>query len=55
MKNELSKKIMKTFFWLTAKTYSYLIDDSNENKKSTKRTKKCVMTKTLNFKIIKIV
>ena len=39
---------------LRAKTYSYLIDDSSEDKK-VKDTKKCVVKKNLNLKIIKTV
>ena len=39
MKNELGWKIMKEIVALTAKTYSYLIDDGSENKKA-KDTKK---------------
>ena len=47
MKDELGGNIMRTFVGLRAKTYSYLIDDGSEDKKS---TKKCV---TYNLKIIK--
>ena len=45
---------MKKFVELTTKTYSYLIDDGNEDKK-VKSTKKCITEKKLNLKIIKIV
>ena len=45
---------MKTIVGLREKTYSYLINDGSENKKA-KRTKKCVIKKNLNLKIIKIV
>ena len=48
MKEELGGKIMKKFSGLTAKTYSYLIDDRNEDKKA-KDTKKCVIKRKLNF------
>ena len=33
MKDELGGKIIKQFVELSAKTYSYLIDDSREDKK----------------------
>ena len=42
MKDELSGKIMTEFIGLRAKMSSYLIDDSNEDKKA-KGTKKCVI------------
>ena len=54
MKDELSGKIMTKFGGLRAKTYSYLIDDSSKDKKA-KDTKKCVIKKNLNLKIIKSV
>ena len=54
MKNELGRKIMRKFFRLKAKTCSYLIDDGSEDKKA-KGTKKCVIKKNLNLKIIKTV
>ena len=31
MKDELGGKILVTFVWLRAKTYSYLIDNSSED------------------------
>ena len=34
MKNELGGEIMNKFVGLRAKTYSYLTDDNNENKKA---------------------
>ena len=34
MKNELGGKMMTKFVGLRAKTYSYLIDDSSEDKKA---------------------
>ena len=34
MKNKLGKKIMKKFVRLIPKTYSYLIDNSSEDKKA---------------------
>ena len=45
MKGELSGKFMAIFVGLRAKTYSYLTDDSSEDKKL-KDTKKCVIKKT---------
>ena len=41
-KDELDKKIMTKFVGLRAKTYSYVIDNGNEDKKA-KRTEKCVI------------
>ena len=54
MKSKLSQQIMKEFLGLRAKTYSYLKDNDDKIKKA-KGTKKCVIKKPLNFKIIKIV
>ena len=54
MKDELGRKIMKEFSALTAKTYSYLTENIHEDEKA-KDTKACVIKKTLNFKIMKIV
>ena len=34
MKDELGEKLMETFVALKRKTYSYLIDDSSEDKKA---------------------
>ena len=48
MKDELGGKIMVTFLGLRAKTYSYLTDDSSENKKA-KVTKKYVIKRKLKF------
>ena len=44
MKEELGEKIMKKY---VAKTYSYLKDNNDEDKKA-KNTKKCVIKKNLN-------
>ena len=44
MKEELGEKIMKKY---VAKTYSYLKDNNDEDKKA-KNTKKCVIKKILN-------
>ena len=45
MKDELGEKKLTKFVVLRAKTYSYLIDDGSEDKKS-KQYKKCVIKKT---------
>ena len=55
MKNELGKKIMTKFVELRAKTYSYLIDDVREDKKSKVTKKRVMKTKLENLKIIKTV
>ena len=47
-KDELGGKIVKEFYALRAKTYSYLIGDDSEVKKS-KGTKKCVINRKLMF------
>ena len=46
MKDELNRKLMTNK--IRAKTYSYLIDDGNEDKKA-KDTKKCVINRKLKF------
>ena len=48
MKDELGGKIMREFVALRPKTYSYLTDDCEEDKKS-KGTKKCVIKRRLKF------
>ena len=48
MKDKLGGKIMTEFAALRPKTYSYLMDDGNSNKKA-KGTKKCVIKRTLKF------
>ena len=55
MKDKLGRKIMTNFVGLRAKSFSYLIDDSSEDKK-TKGTKMCVIKKKkLSLKVIKTV
>ena len=48
IKDESREKIMTEFVALRPKTYSYLIDDSNADKKA-KGTKKCVTKRILKF------
>ena len=48
MKDELGGKIMTKFVGLTAKTYSYLINDGSEGKKA-KGTRNCVLKRKLQF------
>ena len=48
MRDELGGKIMTKFVALRAKTYSYLLDDSSEDKKA-KDTKKCGIKRKLKF------
>ena len=48
MKDELGGKIMIEFVALRPKTYSYLTDDCEEDKKA-KGTKKCVIKRELKF------
>ena len=47
-KDELGRKIMKTFCALRAKTYSYLIENDNERKKA-KGVKRCLIKRRLMF------
>ena len=47
-KDELGRRIMKEFCAIRAKTYSYLMDDNSEVKKS-KGTKKCIIKPELMF------
>ena len=48
MKDEAGGQIMKEFVGLRAKTYSYLKDNNNEDKK-TKDTIKCVIKRKIKF------
>ena len=48
MKDELGGKIITEFVTLRPKTYSFLTDDSKEDKKA-KGTKKCVIKKMIKF------
>ena len=48
MKDELGGKIITEFAALRPKTYSYLMDDGNSDKKA-KGTKKCVIKRRLKF------
>ena len=48
MKDELGGKIMTEFAARRPKTYSYLMDDGNSDKKA-KGTKKCVIKRVLKF------
>ena len=48
MKDELGGKIMTEFVALKPKTYSYLTDDYEEDKKA-KGTKKCVIKRRVKF------
>ena len=54
MKDELGVKIMKDFVALRSKTYSYLTNNNDKDKKA-KGTKKCLIRKTLNLNIIKTI
>ena len=47
-KGELGGRIMKEFYTLRAKTYSYIMDDDSEVKKS-KGTNKCVIKREIMF------
>ena len=58
MKDELGEKIMTRFVWLRVITYSYLIDESSEDKKvrgtksgSKKENKNCLEATQVEYKI----
>ena len=48
MKDELAGQIMKEFVGLRVKTYSYLKDNNDEDKKA-KDTQKCAIKRKLKF------
>ena len=48
MKDELGGQILKEFLGLKAKTYSYLKDNNDEDKKA-KGTRKCIIKTKLKF------
>ena len=50
MKDDLDGKIMREFASLQPKTYSYLIDDGNENKKNKSYKRVCHKTKTESWR-----
>ena len=52
MKDELGGHIMKKFVRLRAETCNYL-EDNNDADKNAKGTKRSVVKKPLNFKVIK--
>ena len=54
MKDESGGQVMKEFVGLWPKTYSYFKDNNDEDEKE-KGTKKCVIKKDFNLKIIKTV
>ena len=47
-KDELGGKIIKEFYALRAKTYTYLMDDDKEKQKA-KKIKKCIIKRRLMF------
>ena len=49
MMDDLGWKMMTKFVGLRVKTYSYLIEDGNEDKKE-KATKRCVIKRKIKFK-----
>ena len=54
MKDESGGQVMKEFVGLWPKTYRYFKDNNDEDEKE-KGTKKCVIKKDFNLKIIKTV
>ena len=53
MKDELGRKIITEFAASSSKTYSYLLDDGDENKKQ-EAQKSVSLSEKLNLKITKI-
>ena len=53
MKDELVRKVMTKFVELRAKPYSYLIDESSEDKKA-KNAKKFIIKRKLKFEHLKL-
>ena len=49
MKDQLSGKTMTEFVALRSKTYSYLMDNCNSDKKAKGTEKKCVIKQRLQF------
>ena len=52
MRYELGEQIIKTFVELQGKTYSYLKENNDENKKA-EGTKKCAIKRNLKFQTYK--
>ena len=52
MKDELGGQIMKTFISLRPRTYAYLKDNDDENKKA-RSTKRCAVKRKLKFQVCK--
>ena len=52
MKDELGGQIMKEFISLRPRTYAYLKDNDDENKKA-RSTKRCAVKKKLKFQVCK--
>ena len=50
MKDELGGQIMEKFVGLRAKTYSYLWDNNDEDKRA-KGTKRCVIKRKFKFQV----